>query len=1000
MTDGTTQRDDGGVIPSGVPAGGETSRGDAPVISSGVTQSMGSDGGGTSRLAPPVSPPVTGLGIGAEPVLNGVKHKVTGVIAKSTGEAEVFLAEREGGRCVLKLYYPNFKPKDAVLKQLKGLKHPDTIELIDCGYHGERFFEVMEYAAGGSLGERTSEKEYRYLPMRDLGRVRQLVSEVVNALEFCHSRGIIHRDIKPENTFYRNADGTDIAIGDFGISSALDAGLSKHMTGKARTAAYAAPELYQSIEGKTVISKEVDYYALGITLIYIWSGANPLGELSELMTMRVKMEGRVPLPGDLPQEFRNLVLGLTTVEPSKRWGYTEVQRWLRGEPVTVHHRVIETVYRDFHFGIIDGQDLVVSTPEDLAGLLEDHPVQAKKHLYKGTIAKWLENADQFLYAEIRSIIEDDYPTEQDAGLTKAVYTLDQERPFRTSGGVRCQTSEEIGDAIEKESAHYRDELKNRGNNPLFLYLEARGFKDVADAFRKYAQAYSTERAFNLMLIDLQGRQQLSFAGRKYGTPADLLGAGRDTKADAAIQLQKPESKLSIWLEQFAELKGGIDKWRRLDRHSDATIHYALDPKAPFDFYGEKVHSVAEFDAAFARLVDGPVLQKDLSDSSSLFAAESTFWLNNYQTTSLGERVEQYLETRATTVNADTLGSVHGFLMQAIPGPDYYYSRVKRLLARIPGKVLDAARVPERERAYVVGALQAGDYPSELRTYQLLLREHLLDAEFLRRATGSDPLASHLDEGLRKCCQISYAELLLDFMRSGLPARDERTVSAMAGYLISSCKDADWYWKNVKPLVDDANRNGLIEDSIHARQEAMVGSFRSGSLDHLQQRVQKVQDALEDLQPDRYRQVSRSDTHQCLTMIAKLRRDLVSATKGWGDGSYAVIDKARRQLDAAEQQLGSIRGLLQTLETRRLNEEAMRRQMRARRSAIIGDSVKRGMSISAMSLWVVAPCSCLVGAGATKGFGGGMLWMLIAAAVTLGFGALVGLLVGLVRSLVA
>jgi serine/threonine protein kinase len=68
---------------------------------------------------------------------------------------------------------------------------------------------------------------------------------------------------------YRLPDKTGLVIGDFGISSALEEGFSKHLTDQARTNTYAAPEVFQSIRGNAVIGKEVDYYSLGISLIHL-----------------------------------------------------------------------------------------------------------------------------------------------------------------------------------------------------------------------------------------------------------------------------------------------------------------------------------------------------------------------------------------------------------------------------------------------------------------------------------------------------------------------------------------------------------------------------------------------------------------------------------------------------------------------------------------------------------------------------------------------------------
>ena len=101
----------------------------------------------------------------------------------------------------------------------------------------------MDYAEGGMLQQ--------HLPIKDVSRLKKIIGEIVNAYKFCHAKGIIHKDIKPENLYFKNADGTDIVIGDFGISSLLDGGTSRHLTTQSLTVGYAAPEMYGIPDQKT-----------------------------------------------------------------------------------------------------------------------------------------------------------------------------------------------------------------------------------------------------------------------------------------------------------------------------------------------------------------------------------------------------------------------------------------------------------------------------------------------------------------------------------------------------------------------------------------------------------------------------------------------------------------------------------------------------------------------------------------------------------------------------
>ncbi|PMQ01338.1 MAG: hypothetical protein CBR30_06700 [Dictyoglomus sp. NZ13-RE01] len=466
----------GEIISSGVD---RTERDSGGIISSGVGQ----------NLAPTISL--------NEIVINGERYIITQQLATS-GEAEVFLAKRGNDEYVIKLYYPSFMPKKEIIEKLKGLTHPDIISIIDYGWYQNRFVEVMEYARGGSL--------YEKIPIKDPKFLKQIVKEVVNALEFCHSRGIIHRDLKPQNIFFRDSSQRDIVIGDFGISSVLDEGYSKRLTGQARTLTYAAPELFQSIRGKTVIDKEVDYYSLGITLIHLWSGEEPFKDLGEYGVMRMKMEGRVEIPEDMPNEFKTLVKGLLVVNPAKRWGYKEVQKWLNGEVVPVEYEVIKE-YPPFIFGKVGNEELVATDPESLADLMEKYEELGKRHLYRRAISEWLKNKNQYLYTAIESIIEEEYPRDQRAGLIKAIYVLDSGRGFKGVDGNRYSTPEEIAKCLEENFSYYEEELKKE-TAELYLYLEARGYKGEADKFRKLFKNAPSGAALNTLILSLEGEDLL------------------------------------------------------------------------------------------------------------------------------------------------------------------------------------------------------------------------------------------------------------------------------------------------------------------------------------------------------------------------------------------------------------------------------------------------------------------------------------------------------------
>jgi serine/threonine-protein kinase len=156
------------------------------------------------------------------------------------------------------------------------LTHPNVVQVYEYGEDEVCAWIAMEFVAGKPLTAYLDEG-LRNEPLR----VRNIVSQLLDALSYSHGQGVVHRDIKPSNLLV-TPDG-DIKVTDFGIAR-IDTSQLTQRGDMLGTPSYMSPEQYmgEATDGRT------DLFSTGVILFELLTGSKPFpGESSGQIMQKI-----------------------------------------------------------------------------------------------------------------------------------------------------------------------------------------------------------------------------------------------------------------------------------------------------------------------------------------------------------------------------------------------------------------------------------------------------------------------------------------------------------------------------------------------------------------------------------------------------------------------------------------------------------------------------------------------------------------------------------------
>ena len=254
------------------------------------------------------------LGKGSFGSVYKVKNKITGEIRAMKIIKNTTISDNDGAA------NKKFLKEIQVLKELE---HPNIIKIFEYYIDNRYHYIITELLTGGELYEsilkfqKFNEKKAAYI-----------MKQILSALNYLHSKGIVHRDIKPENILVQNEnknnknsiDEIQIKIIDFGASNFFKE--NEKLTLKVGSPYYIAPEVLNKS-----YNEKCDIWSAGVVLYVMLTGNFPfVGKTSQKLFESIKT-GKYKDTGKeweaISKEAKDLIRKMLELNVSKRISASE-----------------------------------------------------------------------------------------------------------------------------------------------------------------------------------------------------------------------------------------------------------------------------------------------------------------------------------------------------------------------------------------------------------------------------------------------------------------------------------------------------------------------------------------------------------------------------------------------------------------------------------------------------------------------------------------------------
>ncbi|MGQ0640923.1 MAG: serine/threonine-protein kinase [Gemmatimonadaceae bacterium] len=406
--------------------------------------------------------------------------------------------------------------RDRFLREARtaaALSHPNIVPVHRADDIAGAVFFVMGFVDGESLAHRIQ----RAGPLSPRELV-PILHDVLDALGYAHTRGVIHRDVKAENILLDRQTGRAM-VTDFGIARVAAAAPMTATGTVLGTVAYMSPE---QVAGDQLDGRS-DLYSFGVLAFYALAGRFPFESPTPSAVLVAHVTKQPPALRDVaprvPAAVAAIVDRLLNKDPADRFEYAE--------------EVLEEL-------VNVERDLVASGEGDVVSSTEAHAVWER--------AAYLQEMTGHDVAppELRKQNTPRRPVSLTSG-----YKVDEVREAAEAVGIKDKY-------VERALAERRDiATPPTGVRPGVAEYKNRFLGDSTTlSFEAVVDGEMRERDFDLMIDVI--RRALNDTGNVSAVGRSLSWASADKQRKVQVSVLVRDGRTSIYVsERLRDLAGGL-----------------------------------------------------------------------------------------------------------------------------------------------------------------------------------------------------------------------------------------------------------------------------------------------------------------------------------------------------------------------------------------------------------------------------------------------------------